>query len=35
MFASYRPEGGDYLYSAEQMLPKCRALLGILRSRMS
>lgn len=35
MFASYRPEGGDYLYDAEQMVTKCRALLGLLRSRLS
>ena len=35
MFASYRPEGGDYLYNEEQMVAKSSALLALLRSRVS
>lgn len=33
-FAMYRPGGGDYLYDEAQLVPRCGALLEMLRSGM-
>lgn len=32
-FASYRPEGGEYLYDENRMIQICKHLLSILESR--
>ncbi len=34
-FASYRPEGGAYLFSIEEMVVKCKAILMIITGKQA